>query len=587
MKKTLYLLVFAAAIPLIWLSCQKSASYLNPVLPPAPEYITTSVEGRIVDESKVPVSGAVVKAGTASSTTDVNGNFNFTDIQLDKNTGCVVVEKAGYFNGSRTITSKANATNHIEIQLIPKAIAGTFAAASGGSITVPSGGSISFTANSIVNTATNTAYTGTVSLAAFFLNPSSSSFGAIMPGTLRGLTTANEQRGLQSFGMMAVELIGAAGEKLQIASGKTATIKFPITTGLQSQAPATIPLWYFDEASGWWKEEGSATKQGNDYVGTVSHFSFWNCDAPFPTIDFEATFKDQGGSPVVAAKVVLRNIGDSITISGTGYTNTAGTVNGRIPSNKILQLLVYDRCGDMIHTQNVGPFNTNTNLGVTTINVNVSTSVTISGTAVNCSGQPVTNGYVNIFLDGANNRANINNGNFSITISRCTSGQATGSVTAVDLAAATQSTPADITVAAGNVNAGALTACGTSISQFINYKVNNIDYAITMPGDSISFSYSNNISYINGSTISNPNDKRYITFSFPGNGTGTYALDYVYALIPNAGQYVKNGAISVAVTEYGSVGGFVAGNFTGMVRDSSFTSPAVPINCTFRVKRWR
>ena len=41
-----------------------------------------------------------------------------------------------------------------------------------------------------------------------------------------------------------------------------------------------MPLWYFDEQKGMWVEEGVATKQGNQYVGTVNHFTDWNCDIP-------------------------------------------------------------------------------------------------------------------------------------------------------------------------------------------------------------------------------------------------------------------------------------------------------------------
>jgi hypothetical protein len=45
-------------------------------------------------------------------------------------------------------------------------------------------------------------------------------------------------------------------------------------------------------------KEGSATKTGSNYVGKVSHFSFWNCDAPFPVVEFEASFVDQAGAPL-------------------------------------------------------------------------------------------------------------------------------------------------------------------------------------------------------------------------------------------------------------------------------------------------
>jgi ABC-type sulfate transport system permease subunit len=101
-----------------------------------------------------------------------------------------------------------------------------------------------------------------------------------MPGNLTGITINNEQKILQTYGMIAVEMEGSSGEALNIAGSKQATISFPIPSAMLANAPATIPLWHFDETIGVWKEEGTATKQGNAYVGVVTHFSFWNCDVP-------------------------------------------------------------------------------------------------------------------------------------------------------------------------------------------------------------------------------------------------------------------------------------------------------------------
>src|SRR5262249_46667295 len=156
-------------------------------------------------------------------------------------------------------------------------VSGTVSGSGGGTVTVQGGGNVVFAGNSFVNTAGNSAYTGTVSVSTYFLNPTASNFTDIMPGTLRGISANNEETGLQSFGMMAVELTGAGGEKLQLGANKTATLTFPIPAGLQASAPATIPLWSFNDTTGLWKEEGFATKQGTNYVGSVSHFSFWNC----------------------------------------------------------------------------------------------------------------------------------------------------------------------------------------------------------------------------------------------------------------------------------------------------------------------
>ncbi|HUP10993.1 MAG TPA: carboxypeptidase-like regulatory domain-containing protein, partial [Niastella sp.] len=324
------LLSILAAIIVI-ISCKKSdhKSDDNPNKPV--EYVSATISGRILDNNKQPVNGAIVKAGSLTATTDINGNFRITNVTLDKNAGFIRVEKDGFYQGSRTIMVNANVVNYVSVELIKKTVSGTVSASSGGNIAVEGGGNIVFSGNSFVNTAGNSAYSGTVSVSTFFLNPTASNFNEIMPGALRGITAANEETGLQSFGMMAIELTGAGGEKLQLAAGKTATLTFPIPAELLKDAPNTIPLWSFNDTTGLWKEEGSATKQGNNYVGTVSHFSFWNCDYPYSVVNFKALVKDQNGNIFANGRVVMGVTTDKYTSYSTGITDSTGWVGGLIP----------------------------------------------------------------------------------------------------------------------------------------------------------------------------------------------------------------------------------------------------------------
>ena len=94
-----------------------------------------------------------------------------------------------------------------------------------------------------------------------------------------------------SYGMLAVVLESTGGEKLQIITGNTASLIIPIPSSKVSSAPATISLWYIDEVSGIWKEQGTAKKNGNNYTGDVQHFSYWNADFNLPAISFSAIFK--------------------------------------------------------------------------------------------------------------------------------------------------------------------------------------------------------------------------------------------------------------------------------------------------------
>jgi hypothetical protein len=585
MKKILSLGFAAIILALcIFISCQKKDDN-SPDNKPI-ENVTASISGQILDNNNQPVSGAVVKAGTASATTDLNGNFSISNVSLDKNAGFVKVAKDGFFEGSRTIVVNTGAVNYVTIQLIKKTVSGTVSGSTGGTITVQGGGSVVFTGNSFVNNTGNSAYTGTVSVSTYFLNPTASNFTEIMPGTLRGITASNEETGLQSFGMMAVELNGAGGEKLQLAAGKTATLTFPIPTGLQAAAPPTIPLWSFNDSTGLWKEEGVATKQGTNYVGTVGHFTFWNCDFPYGVVDFKAVIKDQNGNALFPARVELMTTGDSITRYGFDYTDANGLVSGKIPKGKTLQLKVYSWCKTVLYTKEIGPFNNTADLGTITVSFTGTSQVTVSGTAVNCNGNALTNGYVDISIDSIHNRAAVTNGSFSLTITRCSGTPTTAVVTAYDLDANQSGTATNVAVNSATVNAGKLSACGNSLVEFLNFTLNGTTVNYIAPTDSLRLRiWTGNMYTSILARRRSPNDPNRVSLSLDViKGTGIYALDDVY-ILQNQKWYVQPSTINLNITEFGAEGtGYISGNFSGNLKDSS-TQAAVPTNLSFRIRR--
>jgi len=129
---------------------------------------------------------------------------------------------------------------------------------------------------------------------------------------------------LKSYGMLAVELESSSGERLQIADGKTARITIPIPTSIQSPAPASISLWYVDEKTGIWKEEGDALKTGTGYVGDVKHFTFWNCDVGSPAVKLSLTIQTPDGLPLAYSAVTLKSL-DSSYGHVDGFTDTGST----------------------------------------------------------------------------------------------------------------------------------------------------------------------------------------------------------------------------------------------------------------------
>ena len=576
-------------ISILFLSCQKEVKPDN--LPSAggpgttvnPTPITGTVTGKVVDNNNNAVAGATVKAGSNTTITDNRGLFRFNNIQLDKYASLVTVEKSGFFKAYRVFSAIANNTNFVKLKLIQKTLLGNIDAATGGSVSLPDNSKITLPASGVIVKSNNQSYSGSVKVYAAVIDPTSPDISQIVPGSFQGTDADNYRVLLKSFGMLAVELEGNSGEQLQIASGKMAKLRFTIPSSLRSSAPATIPLWSVDETTGLWKQEGSATKTNDYYEGDVSHFSFWNCDISIPTVYLEMTIVTVEG-PLTHVQVKLTRPNGA---SSYGYTDSSGHVGGLVPKNEALVLEVMNTCHQTIYTQNVGPFTTNTNLGTISVTLPPINSLQITGSAVNCSNQPVTNGNALVYFEGHLYVRPISNGNFSLTITRCSNSTGTVEIVAVDNTTNQQTTnPWTGSASTGTVNTGALSACGTSSVSFIDYVVDGVNYSIStaIPGDSISsFGYTgaNTAStHILGFRLSQPNI--HISFHSINTGVGSFPLSN---LVVN--QYDSINLVTpfnVTYTTYGSVGQFIEGNFSGQFREI-VNNNLHNVSATFRVRR--
>ncbi len=555
-------------------SCKKhdSTTIQDPIVPfDAGITITTVVAGKITDQTGAALNNVQITIGSTTTTTDINGSFMIPKATLSSKVGFIKATKDGYFAGSRTIMPKEKVINNIVIQLVKKTTSGSFSNANGGTITVATGGSIVFGANAIA-LKNGGAYTGTVKVSAYFLDPTSNDCYKEMPGDLRGINAGNNEQVLTSYGMMAVELQGSNGEALQLATGKTATLTFPIVAATQSKAPATIPLWFFDETKGMWIEQGTATKTGNNYVGTVSHFTWWNCDWGGGPITLTATFVDQNGSPLSNYKIYyITNLGYNGG-GGVGFSESDGSLTGAVPVNIPIVIKIEDKCTTgvlVIYTATVGPFTQNTNLGNITVNIPTTNSITIKGTVLDCINNPVANGYAVIHFDNSVYYTYINLGKFSQTINYC-SIVPTGiaKVEVLDLATLKQnatSATANIT-GAGVFNLGQINACG--LQAFIKYTATFVDqngaglnsqYYVHFSGDTTSY-YSQNYSPQNGiinATI--PANKTLTRTIHTYNPCGDYVLIDSTMLTPFSGDF-NAGLITVNIPQANTL--TISGNAT-------------------------
>ena len=572
---------------LFFISCQKDLTAdtgTNSGLPPdLSTKISSSVSGFVTDENNAPVKGANVKAGTATTTTDKYGYFEIINTQVVQNAAVVTVNQPGYFKGIKTYIARTGKPAFFRIKLIPKTVAGNINASAGGAVTLTNGLSISLPANAVVNAATGAVYNGTINVAAYWLDPTSADLNNIMPGDLRGINDAGLLKGLTTFGMAAVELTGASGELLQIATGKKATLTLPIPATLLSKAPSSIPLWYFDEALGLWKQQGTAVKTGNTYVGDVSHFSFWNCDTPGSYVQFDCTILSNANIPI-QNMVVKISVVSNPSNAAAGYTNSAGFVSGPIPDNQTLLLEVFPsfNCtSPPLYSQIFTTTSSNISLGNLIMPVNNIANIT--GNVTNCSNNPVTNGRV-IMNTGYNYYwLPVTNGSFNFTTGFC-SNYASTSFIAQDFTTLQESNLTTVSLVSGNNNIGTLNACGTSIVQFFNYSVNGANYFLAFPADNIYqsvYTYINTINYVSaynntlGATL-------YMIQQNIAVGVPQDLESFNCSQIPDS--LISTPALKVAITEYGAVGQYMSGNFAGVLH--GYLNPTnYTITCSFRVKR--
>jgi hypothetical protein len=571
---------------LLFYQCQKEISYSNNsgggsglVVDPSP--LTANLQGNILDENDQPAAGVTIKVGSETGVTDSKGYFRINNASLDENASLVKAEKAGYFTAFRSF-SATSGTNQVVIKLVKRNLGGTINSANGGDVTLSNGTKISLPANGIIKSSDNSNYTGTVNVYASYIDPTAADISSRVPGSFMANDKDGKRVFLNSYGMMAVELESSAGEKLQIKSGNEATLTTTIPSSMQSTAPATIALWYVDEAMGLWKEEGTATKQGNNYVGTVKHFSFWNCDISIPAITLSATLRTAKGQALVNTRVEIKADKYGAT---SGFTDSLGQVKGLVPANVNLTLSVMDNCGTPIYTKNLGSQGENVDVGVITVNPTGPSIVTVQGKLTNCAGANVTKGYAIVTLDNWVRYAKTDaNGNFSTNYTVCNTNLANVQVLGVDETAQQQGASASFAVTAPTTDLGTVSACGTSSAQYINYQIDGTSYTLTEADSLSAFTQTQNATsttYIDGMQMGSGN---YLSFKFShsANVAGTY---------PMANMSTKNFAtltvvqpLNIIVTNFPqSVGTFYQGSFTGQFKDGSNVTHN--ISCTFRVRR--
>lgn len=282
------------------------------------------ITGQVVQtDTDEPLPNASVSVGDRSVRTGPDGQFVLDGLPASA-AASVKVEAAGHgANVARVAVVQGEITD-LRVRLVKLAPARAIDAGVATTLTLAgSPAQVMLPAGALVDAETGAPVSGTVSASLTDIDPASD------PGRMPGAFTteqSGEVRSIESFGAVKVDLRDANGRRLDLAPNQTATVRIPLSTR-SPNPPATVPLFHFDETTGFWTQEGSATLKTGDgepyYEGTVSHFSYWNADIVADTVWLDGCVVDDAGKP--AGRVQVSGSG----VDYSGLTSAITDAEGR------------------------------------------------------------------------------------------------------------------------------------------------------------------------------------------------------------------------------------------------------------------
>ncbi len=585
--KKIILLLLAVSIGGFFHSCVKEQDIdqTDIVLPFAKELVQTNIFGLVVDENDQPMVNSEVllktEKGFETTTTDDNGNFLYRDVRVERDGAFVKVRQTGKFEGFRKMNVTPNSYNYTKIKLLDKTIVGEISSNSGGTVSHSSSAKLKLPANA-VRYEGGGEYTGTVSVAMNWIDPTANDLQERMVGDLSGVDSEGKEVYLGTYGMLNVELLAENGEELQLKNGTPATLSFPVPSEIRSQAPETIPLWSYNEDQGVWLEEGSASLQNGFYVGDVAHFSSWNCDY-------------KGERITVTGKVVSRNnVGEDVatpflqifvTIEDVftkgGYLDNSGEFEFyNFAANEVFTLTIKDRCDNIIFEEQYGPYANDTDLGTIIVQATADNFITISGSGIDCEDNAITDGYINFELDKLTFFYPLeSDATFEFVVNVCD--ETSGEISVLDIPNEKISPVQTVDLTDPTVELGALKACD-ELPSFIDVKVSGENFGVYYPASAtVSTNLGNTFLNISSELIEEDSlltSIRHITLGvnnisgvgiYTGNNNGVANDDPVSGYWGNQTQeedwYNLIGDVStIEITEYGTnPGDVIRGTFVG------------------------
>lgn len=339
--------------------------------------VVVDEDGKLLDESNLTIAD-----DSELYVSDENGVYVIENLDVPDVGRRITIKREGYYTQVKMLNGRSNSTKTMEVILVK--VTESILINSGEEGVLNGGGRLRLPSK--LQTLNGSEYTGPVSVQSHYYDPNNANYIQEGPGNMLGLNSSDEYVLLGSLGMYFIELSHPeTGEELIIPEGNTARISFPVASSQAGDILASVPLWSMDEDLGIWQYEGDASLIDDMLVADVSHFSWWNCDLPYPFVPFCATFLDGNGDVVSGLKVnaYISNQG-----FGNDVTDTEGKIYGKLPREQLIDLRLRYHNEDLESIQ-IGPF-LDPPIDIT---VSILEIPRVIGKVVDCNLMSINNGY--------------------------------------------------------------------------------------------------------------------------------------------------------------------------------------------------
>jgi len=257
--------------------------------------VNGNIMGVVLDKrTNNPIPYAQIKIKDQIFTTSALGDFTLNNVNLNQKRSVLTFSKENYFDEIRTfVPDELDNTPFFTILLTEQLLSEPINDVNRGLFT--DGGWVKFPENSLINEDGSIA--NSIQAYGRAIRADDEQFLNQIPGSdLLGVDEDMNEFLLYSYGMLEVKL----PDGVKLAAGTTAKMHFFNSLKDTENTPLEVPMWYLDESTGIWVQEGMATlsEDGSNYVGEVSHFTTWNVDSPEDEPATLCINVECGGAPV-------------------------------------------------------------------------------------------------------------------------------------------------------------------------------------------------------------------------------------------------------------------------------------------------